>query len=122
MSFSAGDDAPSPAEWAVMAISVALTLALFGYVAWHAATTPADGPPEASVAGTEPTEDGRLAITVEVANDGRTGLESVTVGVDCAVESITFQHVPADARRRGVVVCPPDSEAPSADVRSWIEA
>lgn len=105
-----------------MVVSVAVTVLLFGYVAWQAATVPADGVPEATVTGVETTGDGRVAVEVELTNAGRTGLESVSVGVDCAEEEIDFQHVPANGRRSGVVVCPAGTEEPSAEVNSWIEA
>lgn len=121
-SFSAGEDEPSAAEWAVMAVSVAVTLLLFGFVAWHAATTPADAIPEATVTGTQPAEDGRVIVAVEVYNPGNTGLKSVTVSADCANGSITFEHVPTDDRRSGTLVCPAGTEDPSAAVLSWIEA
>lgn len=120
-SFSAGDDSPSATEWAVMGVSVAVTLLLFGYVAWHAATTPAAATPEATVTGTQTTDDGRVVVTVEIYNPGNTGLESVTVSADCTDASIEFTHVPTDSRRTGTLVCPPGTEEPSASVRSWIE-
>lgn len=118
-SFSADEDSPSPAEWVVMAVSVAVTVALFGFVVWHAATTPAAATPEATVTGTETTEDGRVAVTVEVYNPGATGLESVTVSVDCTDASIEFSHVPTDSRRTGTLVCSADADDPTASIRSW---
>ena len=121
-SFSGGDDGPSTAELAVMAVSVAVTLLLFGYVAWHAVTTPAAPQPEATVTGTETTDDGRVVVTVQVRNAGGTGLESVTVSADCANESIAFEHVPTADTRSGKVVCPEGTEDPEATVVSWIEA
>lgn len=120
-SFSGGDDEPSAAEWAVMALSAAVTLSLFAFVAWHAATTPAGGPPEATVIGTEPAGD-RLVLTVEVHNPKTIGLESVTVSVECANEALRFTHVPTNARRTGTVVCPATATDPSAAVQNWIEA
>jgi uncharacterized protein (TIGR02588 family) len=120
-SFSGGDDDPSAAEWAVMVVSVAVTLLLFGYVAWHAATAPPGATPEAAVAEAETIEDGRLAVTVEVHNPGRTGLDRVTVSVDCTDESLQFDHLPTDDRRRGTLVCPANATEPSATVENWIE-
>lgn len=127
-SLSGGGDAPTTAEWFAIAISVAVTLLLFGFLAWQAATVPADGTPTATVTGTQPTDHGQ-AVAVEVSNPAATGLESVTVGVDCAngsnatpiVQSIAFEHLPAKASRRGVVVCPTGAEDPSASVHTWIE-
>lgn len=121
-SFSAGGDDPSAAEWAVMALSVALTLSLFGYVAWHAAATPARDPPEATVVETETLDDGRVAVTVELHNPSSAGLTSATVAVDCAAEPIRFTHVPIDDRQRGTVVCPAGTGDPNATVVNWVEA
>lgn len=120
-SFSGGDDGPTAAEWAVTVLSVAVTLLLLGFVVWHAATTPADAPPAATVVGTETTDDGSVLVTVEVYNPRRVGLKSVTVASDCSDESLTFTHVPTDARRTGTVVCQPGTEDPGASVRAWID-
>lgn len=119
-SFSAGDDEPSAAEWIVVAVSVVVTLSLFGYVAWHAATTPDHARPEASIVGTQTVDDGRSVVTVELYNPGSTGLESVTVSVDCSSESITFQHVPTDARLSGTFVCPAVADDPSVSIQTWV--
>ncbi|NHN48991.1 hypothetical protein G9464_15515 [Halostella sp. JP-L12] len=121
-SFSGGDDEPSVAEWAVMAVSVAVTLSLFAFVAWHAAATPTDATPEAEVTGTETLEDGRVAVRVAVHNPSSEGLKSVSVSADCSNESIRFTHVPIDDRQRGTVVCPAGTEDPSATVVDWVEA
>lgn len=120
-SFSGGDDEPSAAEWAVATVSVAVTLLLFGYVAYHAATVPPGATPGATIEGTETTADGRVLVTVEVHNVGSTGLESVTVSADCTTASLTFEHLPADARRSGTLVCPAGTEGPTASVLAWIE-
>lgn len=104
-----------------MAVSVAVTLVLFGYVAYHAGTTPANVAPEATVTGTESTDDGRVLVTVEVYNPGGTGLRSITVSAGCTNASITFTNVPTDARRSGTLVCPAGTEDPSAAARSWVE-
>lgn len=121
-SFSAGEDEPSTAEWAVLALSVAVTLLLFGTVAWHAAVTPPNATPEATVTDVQELDDGRVAVTVEVRYEAGTGLESVTAAVDCADESITFTHVPAATSRSGRLVCPADTSSPSAAVVRWVEA
>jgi len=120
-SFS-GDDEPSTAEWAVVAVSVAVTLFLFAYVAWHAAVTPTDATTEATVEGTETLTDGRVAVTVAVRNPSSEGLKSVTVSADCSNESIRFTHVPINDRQRGTVVCPAGTEDPTATVRDWVAA
>lgn len=101
-----------------MAVSVAVTLLLFGFLVWHAVTIPAAGAPSATVTDTEETEQG-LVVSVEVTSPGSTGVNSVTVGVDCASESIQFRHVPANGHRSGGVLCPAGAEDPSAAVRSW---
>jgi uncharacterized protein (TIGR02588 family) len=120
-SLSEGDDTPSTAELTVMVISVVVTALLFGYVAWHATTTQPDATPVATVMETETLADGRVAVTLELYNPGREGLKSVTVSVDCANESLTFTHVPTDARRRGTLLCQGDVEDPSASVLNWVE-
>ncbi len=122
MSSFSGDDKPSTVEWAVMGVSVAVTLFLFAYVAWHAVVTPTDATPEATVEGTEMLTDGRVAVTVAVRNPSSEGLKSVTVSADCSNESIRFTHVPIDDRQRGTVVCPAGTEDPTATVRDWVEA
>lgn len=119
-SFSEGGDEPSASEWVVMAVSIILTLSLFGYVAWHAVSTPTDVTPDVSVAETQTLEDGRIVITVELYNPGSPGLESVTVSADCSNESLTFTHLPMDARQTGSLVCPAGTDEPSVSVRSWI--
>lgn len=120
-SFSEGGDEPSAAEWAVMVVSVVATLSLFGYVAWHAAVAPTDVPPEVSVTGTQTMEDGRVVVAVEIYNPGSPGLKSVTVSADCSNESLTFTHVPMDARETGNLVCPAGTTEPTVSVQSWIE-
>jgi hypothetical protein len=105
-----------------MAVSVAVTLSLFGFVAWHAAVTPTHVPPEAAITGTEALEDGRVAVSVEVYNPSSTGLKSVAVAADCANGSIRFTHVPTDDKQRGTVVCPAGTENPTASVVDWVEA
>lgn len=120
-SFSGGDDEPSVVEWAVVAVSVAVTLSLFGFVAWHAATTPSEAPPEVTVVDVQPGAAG-TSVTVEVYNPADTGLASVTVRTDCDEETIRFQHVPTDARERGTIVCPASADDPTASIRSWITA
>ncbi|MFC7141851.1 hypothetical protein ACFQMA_18700 [Halosimplex aquaticum] len=121
-SFSAGGDDPSAAELAVVTVSVAVTLALFGYIGWHAATTPANVPPEVSVTGTQTMDDGRVRVTAELYNPSATGLDTVTVGVDCGDTPITFRHVPTAARVSGTFVCPAGTDDPSVSVENWVES
>ena len=121
-SFSGGGDEPSAAELVVVGLSVAVTVSLFGYVAWHGATTPTGATPEATVVGAETMDEDRIAVTVELYNPGSTGLESATVSADCTNDSITFQHVPTDARLTGTFVCAAGTAAPSATVRSWVRS
>lgn len=121
-SFSGGDDEISFAEGAVVVVSVAVTLSLFGYVGWHAATTPTSATPGASVVDTQTADDGRTLVTVEVYNPASTGLESVTVSADCTDASLTFEHLPTDARLTGTLVCPSSVEDPSVSIRNWIES
>ncbi|WP_459194247.1 hypothetical protein [Halosimplex sp. J119] len=121
-SFSTGEDGPSAAELAVVTVSVAVTLGLFGYVGWHAVTTPSDVPPEVSVTGTETMDDGRVRVAVELYNPAATGLDTVTVGADCADAPITFRHVPTAARLSGTFVCPAGVDDPSVAVENWVES
>lgn len=117
-------DEPSTAEKAVMAISVAFTVLLFGYVIWQAAVTPSTGSPEANVVGVSTMEDGSVRVNVELINERDLGLITATVEVDCASPppEIAFQNVPADSRSTGYVTCPPGTSNPSASVSAWIEA
>lgn len=121
-SFSAGGDDPSAAEWVVVVVSVVVTLLLFSYVAWHAVTTPDHVKPEAYVVETQTLDDGRSIVTVELYNPGSTGLESATVAADCSNESLTFQHIPTDARLSGSFVCPAAADDPSVSIHNWVKS
>lgn len=108
----------SNAERAAMIGSVLFTVALFGFVAWHAVTgTGAPAAPEASIATT-----GEDVYRVRVTNSADVGLESVTVVVDCGdpPRQVVFEHVPASGTRRGTVDCPGDAATPSVDVITWV--
>lgn len=120
---SGRDESPSWAERLLMAISGVFTVLLFGYVVWQGATTPASAVPSASVVGTEPAPEGVL-VTVVLENPQDVGLVTAVVEVDCGdpPPSLTFEHVPADGRRTGYVVCPPEEASPTARLSSWTEA
>lgn len=120
-----GDDAgASWAERLLMVISVAFTLALFAFVIWQGATTPAAGEPTAQVTGTETLPSGDVKVAVDFRNPKDVGLIRATVEVDCDTppSELQFEHVPAEDRRTGHVICPPGTENPSATVSTWIEA
>lgn len=117
-------DGPSHAEKAVMAISVAFTLALFAFVVWQAVTTPTGVPPQASVVGTQSMDDGSVRVTVRLLNPSDVGLQLVTVEVGCTTPppEVQFQNVPADDYQVGYVRCPGGTTNPNASVSWWIEA
>lgn len=114
---------PSTAETAVAAASVAFTLALLGFVAWHAWTVPAAENPQTSVVATSQMPDGSVEATVELVNDQDVGVVSATVAVDCGSPppEVTFTNVPAGGRMTAKVVCPPGTANPTASVRTWQE-
>lgn len=107
-----------------MAISVALTLALFAFVVWQAMTTPTGIPPQASVVGTQSMPDGSVEVTVRLDNPSDVGLQMATVEVDCTSPppEIQFQNVPADDYQVGYVRCPGGTSGPDASISWWIEA
>lgn len=121
-SFSAGGDEPSTAEWVVVAVSVVVTLLLFSYVAWHGVTTSDQTRPEVSIVDTQTLDDGRTIVTVELHNPGRTGLDSVTVATNCNDATITFQHVPTDARLSGTFACQATASDPSVSIQTWVKS
>lgn len=119
-----GDEGASWAERLLMAISVAFTLALFAFVIWQGATTPTAGEPTAQVAGTETLPSGDVRVAVTVRNPQDVGLIRATVEVDCDTPppELQFEHLPAEDRRTGHVICPPGTENPTATVSTWVEA
>lgn len=112
---------PPTAEKTITAISVAFTLLVFGYVAWHAVEPPDWSPPEVEVVGAERADDGSLLVHVQFRGSGDRGLASATVEADCAQPppELTFEHVPAGGRERGTLVCPPGTTDPNVSVSSW---
>ena len=118
------DEGPSLADRLIVVTSTVFTLLLFAYVIWQGATTPIDASPTATVVGTDTLQDGSVEVTVEFENPQDIGLVSATVEVDCGTPppELTFDHVPADDRRTGYVICPSGTENPSASVTSWTEA
>lgn len=115
---------PGPIERTVMAVSALLTLTLLAYVGWHAWTAPPDANPSARVVSVETLDAGQVAVSVEILNDSGVGLLSAVVEVDCdePAPSVEFANIPAGGRRKGHVVCPEGTVAPTASVASWVEA
>lgn len=107
-----------------MVASAGFTLLLFTYLLWQAVTTGGAADPMATVIGTEPLPSGDVKVNVALRNAQDVGLVMATVEVDCDTppSELTFEHVPADDRRTGHVICPPGTENPTASVSTWIEA
>lgn len=118
------DEGSTWIERLLMAASVAFTIVLFSFVIWQASTTPATAEPTANVTGTETLPGGDVRGTVAFRNAQDVGLVMSTVEVDCDTPppELTFEHVPADDRRTGYVICPPDTGNPTATVSTWTEA
>lgn len=112
---------PSTAEKVVTAISVAFTVLVFSYAVWHAVEPPDGTHPEVEVVGTERADNGSVLVHVLFKGSGDRGLASATVETDCTQPppELTFEHVPADGRERGTLVCPPGTTDPSVSVSSW---
>lgn len=119
-----GEGGPSTAEKVVMAISVAVTVALFAFVIWQAMSTPTGVAPQATVVGTQSMADGSVEVAVRLTNPSGVGLQIATVEVNCTSPppEIQFQNVPADDYQVGYVVCPNGTTDPGASVSWWIEA
>lgn len=115
-------DGMSAAEQAVMAASVGFTVALFGVALWYAFTGPGAVTPAVTVLDSQQSPGGDVVFTVELRNPGDVGLVSVTVSAECTdpPTELTFENVPATARRTGRVVCPPGTSDPSVSVSSWV--
>jgi hypothetical protein len=111
----------STAEKVITAISVAFTVLVFSYVAWHAVKPPDGTHPEVEVVGTEQADDGSVLVHVVFEGFGDRGLASATVEADCEQPppKLTLEHIPADGRERGTLVCPPGTTDPSVSVSSW---
>ncbi len=106
------------------AISVVVTVLLFGYVAWHAIQPPSDVPPKAEVIETEALSNGSVLVRTQVVNRGDEGLISVTVeaGCDQPPPDTTLSYVPASGREQAVLVCPPGTTDPNVSVSTWVPA
>lgn len=120
---------PSKVQVGVMIVSALFTLAVFGYAAWHAWTTPEDGAPNASILTTEQEEDGRLLVEVALSHPAEPGLREAEVTVTCgstpaASPSLTFTNIPPGGRRTGWVACPAGTPAGNVTVAvtSWTPA
>lgn len=115
---------PTRAEQAFMALSVVLTLALVGHLAYQAATAPAAAHPEARIEHVERLADGSLAVTVRLENSGGQGMRLVEVEVDCGAPppSLTLDNIPAESHRVAVLVCPAGDPPTTARVVAWYSA
>ncbi|WP_135366511.1 hypothetical protein [Halosimplex halophilum] len=123
------DDTPEEAavstmERVVMVLAVALTVGLFGFAVWSAFAGASAAEPTASVAGERGTSANATYYGVVLRNEGDAGLVSATVSVACPEprRRVTFENVPANARRNATVGCPAGAGPPSAEVVSWIPA
>lgn len=119
-----GDTESMWAERLLMAASVVFTVMLFSFVLWQASTTPATAEPTATVTETETLSGGDVKVTISFQNAQDVGLIMATAEVDCDTPppELTFEHVPADDRRTGYVICPPETTDPIVTVSTWTEA
>lgn len=111
----------STAEKVLTGVSVAFTVLLFAYVAWQAVQQPDGTHPQVEIVGTDELQNGSVLVRVELTNPSDQGLVSATVEASCGrpPPDVTFEHVPAGGRDRGVLVCPPGTR-PSVSVSAWI--
>ena len=107
-----------------MVVSAAFVILLFAYAGWQMATVSNTGTPRVSVANTQTLENGSVAVTVRLRNPTNVGLLSATVESECTSPPAEVQltYVPADATRKGTLVCPPSSTSPTVSVVSWKRA
>ncbi|WP_459194262.1 hypothetical protein [Halosimplex sp. J119] len=119
---SGDQQGPSWAEKGVMVVSVAFTVLLFAYAGWQMVGTPTGETPQVSVEGTDPLENGSVAVTVRLRNPSDVGLVSATVEANCSSPppEIGFSYVPAASTRTGTLVCPRRTTDPSVSVSSWV--
>ena len=115
-------------ERVVAGLSVAFTLFLLGALVLQAMTTPTVPVPSATVQSVEspPFDDrgpSQLRVTVQFVNQGGTGIELATVGVQCGAvhRSVEFEYVPATDHKSAMVTCPVGTR-PTATVETWMEA
>lgn len=109
-------------ELAVVALSVVVTVSLFGFAALHVVAPPPSGPPRAHVTGTT-RANGHVVVTVVVRNPQNSGLRRATAQVSCRQSSVRvqFSDVPARGRVRAQVACPANTTRPKATLVSWME-
>ena len=114
-------------ERVVAVASIAFTVLLLSFIVWQGATTGAGATPTATVEAVEspPYGDGgpeRLRVTVRLENRGGSGIESVTVAVECGEtpRRVQFTNVPGGGHKTATVLCPVGS-VPTAAVESWTE-
>ena len=125
-----GNDGPSWAERALVAVSTGFTVLLLAFVLWHVLTMSGGGELTATVTGTEPLQNGDVRITAALENGQDVGLISATVSVDCGgpTRQLTFEHVPAGGKSSGRVRCPAGNATgngtvtANATVMTWVEA
>ena len=117
--------APGTAQKAAMVAGGVLTAIVLAYLVFQFATVAPTAPPRATVIGTEPLPDGRVAVTVALHVPEHTGLTTATVSSSCwssQSASTTFSNLPADSTWTGTVICPAGTTNPTASVDSWVEA
>lgn len=116
------DEGVSTVEMAVILVSVLFTLLLFGYVGWQMVAAPSGTTPSVSVVGTEPVDNGSVAVEVELRNPRGVGLVTATVQADCSSPppQVSFSYVPAASTRTGTLICPPGTTAPNVSLANWV--
>jgi hypothetical protein len=121
---SGGDGETSNVEKAVMAVSIAFTVALFAFAGWQMIQTPVQTAPEATVIGTNTLENGSVAVSLRLRNPADVGFVSVTVESPCTnpPAEVSFSYVPADTIRTGTIICPSGTTDPTVEVSSWVQA
>lgn len=117
-------ETPGRGEKALMAFSVLVSVALFGYVLYEAIVTPQDVPPTAELVSQRTTEEGDVLVVVALVVPGGVGLRDAEVEVKCAEPppAVTFTNVPSKGRREGEVMCPPGTQDPEVSVSWYVRA
>lgn len=118
------DDGTAWAERILIGVSTAMTILLIAFVIWQGMTVPETAEPTTRVSDTATLPNGDVKVTVTLRNSQDVGLVMATVEVDCDAPppELTFEHVPANDRQTGYVICPPATAEPTAVVSSWTEA
>ena len=122
---SSSGRAPGTAQKAAMVAGGVLTVLVLACLVWQFATVAPAAPPRATVVGTEPLSDGRVAVTVALHVPERTGLVTGTVSSTCTSSQsarTTFANRPADSTWTGTVIGPAGTTDPTVSVDSWVEA